>query len=190
MKPTLLISILYLGYYVRTSYALPILCSNESPGNILRLRILDRIHSNALSLAESLKLKTSSHVSDLLKQLLDHAAPPSGFPSISSTASCSDCNQTSCFEEDLAPIENLMRFINSYMSSSYSTEIVSITSELSVIRELMGGDAINMSNIFQLKSLTQNTDTDYIAAKDTDYIIAKDTFNFINKLKQRYETRV
>lgn len=76
------------------------------------------------------------------------------------------------------------------MSSSYSTEIVSITSELSVIRELMGGDAIDMSNIFQLKSLTQNTDTYYIAAKDTDYIIAKDTFNFINKLKQRYETRV
>lgn len=76
------------------------------------------------------------------------------------------------------------------MSSSYSTEIVSITSELSVIRELMGGDAIDMSNIFQLKSLTQNTDTYYIAAKDTDYIIAKETLNFINKLKQRYETRV
>ncbi|CAC5390168.1 unnamed protein product [Mytilus coruscus] len=154
------------------------ICSAESPENYMRLQILERLYTRIKPSAESLKQKVGSVISGWDKPLLDANAPVTGFPSISTSGNCSVCNQISdCFINDCAPLEILMRFVHSEMSSQYTTEIMDLTADLSVIRELMGCVAIHITS-----------PVDIFQEKDTDYRVAKDTVEFIETLEQRYAT--
>ncbi|CAG2248676.1 unnamed protein product [Mytilus edulis] len=159
-------------------FAMPISCSGESPDNYMRLQILERLHSRIKPSAESLKQKVGSVIPGWAKPYLDAAPPVTGFPSMSASGNCSFCNQISdCFNNDCEPLEILMRFVNSEMSSDYTTEIVKLTADLSVVREQMGCEAIHIP-----------PPVDIFQEKDTDYRIAKDTVEFLDILEQRYST--
>ncbi|CAG2204876.1 unnamed protein product [Mytilus edulis] len=157
---------------------MPFSCSGESPENYMRLEILERLYTHIKPSAESLKQKVGLVIPGWAKPYLDAAPPVSGFPIISVSGNCSFCNQIrDCFNNDCEPLEILMRFIHSEVSSDYTTEIVKLTEDLSVVREQMGCEAIHIS-----------PPVDIFQENDADYRIAKDTVEFIDTLEQRYST--
>ncbi|VDI73357.1 Hypothetical predicted protein [Mytilus galloprovincialis] len=165
-------------YDVLPLLAMSISCSGESPENYVRLEILERLYTHIKPSAESLKQKVGSVIEGWAKPYLDAAPPLSGFPILSASGNCSFCNQISdCFNNDCEPLEILMRFVHSEVSSVYTTEIVTLTEDLSVVREQMGCEAIHIC-----------PPVDIVQEKDTGYRIAKDTVEFIDTLEQRYST--
>ncbi|CAC5390167.1 unnamed protein product [Mytilus coruscus] len=157
---------------------MPISCSTESPENYMRLQILERVYIHIKPSAESLKQKVGLVIPGWVKPYLDASPPVTGFPGISTSGNCSFCNQISgCFNNDCEPLEILMSFVHSKMSSHYTTDIMNLTADLSVVREQMGCVAIHVT-----------PPVDIFQEKDTDYRVAKDTVEFIDTMEQRYAT--
>lgn len=85
----------------------------------------------------------------------------------------------SCFQDDCTPVTSIMKFINTNMSSEYSSLVTSLTNALSLISDILTCGPYNGTIIGQRQSYLELT-------IDENYMIGKSVHGYITTLERRY----